>query len=79
MLAFLTDPCLSMEPSFMTEPFVAGTVSLSGLNTMLKSTDVWLKVPENMHSEADVSDQQQSGSTECTHLQDGKPGTLKMS
>ena len=59
MLALLTYPILPMEPSFMTEPFVAGTVGLIGLNTMLKSTDVWLEVPEDMHSEAIVSYRQQ--------------------
>ena len=38
-----------MEPSFMTEPFVAGTVGLIGLNTMRKSTDIWMEVPKDIH------------------------------
>ena len=59
MLALMTYPILSVETSFMTEPFMAGTVGLSGLNTMLKCTDIWLKVPENMHSVAYVSHRQQ--------------------
>ena len=79
MLALMAYPILSVEPSFMTEPFVAGTVGLSGLTTMLKSADVWLKVPENMHSAAIVSYRGQIRSIQCTHSQDDKPETLKMS
>ena len=62
----------------MTEPFVAVPVGLSGLNTVLKSTDVWLKVPKNMHSAAIVSHRQQIRSTQCTHSQDSELDILKM-